>query len=101
MMQQEFVIGVLLLLTSENDIDRQLQKGRFESNNATALQGLSHGQDLHRRELQGCVNASVIVVSTPYISRYIMLRQIAGDHHLEISTLAKRCKTIHISDFNI
>ena len=67
MMQQEFVIGVLLLLTSENDIDRQLQKERFESDNATALQGLSHGQDLHRRELQDSAAAST--VTTPAIAK--------------------------------
>ena len=67
MMQQEFVIGVLLLLTSANDIDRQLHKERFESDNATALQGLSHGQDLHRRELQDSAAAST--VTTPAIAK--------------------------------
>jgi hypothetical protein len=56
-----------LLLTSENDIDRQLQKERFESNNATALQGLSHGQDLHRRELQDSAAAST--VTTPAVAK--------------------------------
>ena len=66
-MQQEFVIGVLLLLTSENDIDRQLQKERFESDNATAFQGLSHSQELHGRELQDSAAAST--VTTPAVAK--------------------------------
>ena len=56
-----------MLLTSENDIDRQLQKERFESDNATAFQGLSHSQELHGRELQDSAAAST--VTTPAIAK--------------------------------
>ena len=46
---------------------RTRQRERFESDNATAFQGLSHSQELHGRELQDSAAAST--VTTPAIAK--------------------------------